>query len=100
MGVSAFVHPDGVYDDPKGGSLRRQLYPKLRKHFQFTNELKLFAEVDHHMGFGLNIYCNKPTDTFDTINNLFAASTIEQCYDNSIHGWKPEIWISRLMKGK
>lgn len=37
-GVSAFVHPDGVYDDSKGGTLRRKLYPKLRYHFQFQNE--------------------------------------------------------------
>lgn len=55
-GISAFIHPEGVYDDPKGGKLRRILYPRLRKHFQFNNELKLFSEVDHHMGFSLNIY--------------------------------------------
>ena len=27
-GISAFVHPDGVYDDPKGGALRAALYPR------------------------------------------------------------------------
>lgn len=47
-GVSAFVHPEGVYDDPNGGELRRRLYAKLRKHFMFANELRLFAEVHHH----------------------------------------------------
>ena len=36
-GVSAFVHPEGVYDDPKGGALREKLYPRLRYHFQFAN---------------------------------------------------------------
>lgn len=85
-GVSAFVHPDGVYDDPRGGALREELYPRLRKHFQFVNELKLFTEVDHHMGFSLNVYCNAPYSTFDTIANLFDVSTIEQCYDASIQG--------------
>ena len=79
-GVSAFVHPDGVYDDPKGGKLREKLYPRLRKHFQFNNELKLFSEVDHHMGFSLNVYCNKPDSGFESISNLFATSTIEECY--------------------
>lgn len=83
-GVSAFIHPDGVYDDPKGGVLREKLYPKLRQHFQFTNELKLFAEVDHHTSFSLNIYCNTNNYEFDNIANLFDVSTIEQCYDNSI----------------
>lgn len=82
-GISAFVHPDGVFDDPKGGMLREQLYPKLKKHFQFTNELKLFAEVDHHMGFSLNVYCNKSSSNFDMITNLFSVSTIEESYSHA-----------------
>jgi type I restriction-modification system DNA methylase subunit len=90
-GISAFVHPDGVYDDPRGGALREELYPRLRKHYQFTNELKLFAEVDHHMGFSLNIYCNLPIILFDTIANLFDVNTIEQCYDDLIEGLVPGI---------
>jgi len=90
-GVSAFVHPDGVYDDPKGTALRKVLYPRLRKHFQFTNELKLFAEVDHHMGFSLNVYCNSPSTRFDSISNLYDPSTIEDCYDKSVRGNVPGI---------
>lgn len=90
-GVSAFVHPDGVYDDPKAGLLREILYPKLRKHFQFINELKLFSEVDHHMVFSLNVYCNAGSATFDTIANLFDVTTIEECYEESIPGPIPGI---------
>ena len=90
-GVSAFIHPEGVYDDPNGGILREELYPRLRKHFQFTNELKLFAEVDHHTSFSLNVYCNVPCVGFDTIANLFDASTIDKCYDNSGQGTIPGI---------
>lgn len=82
QGVSAFVHPDGVFDDPNGGELREKLYAKIRKHFQFTNELKLFAEVDHHMGYSLNVYCNKETQTFDVISNLFSTTTIDESYSD------------------
>ena len=93
-GVSAFVHPDGVFDDPKGGALREDLYPRLQKHFQFTNELRLFPEVDHHTGFSLNIYSNKLTTTFEAICNLFAPATIESCYsgdsEEMIPGLKDE----------
>lgn len=81
-GISAFVHPDGVYDDPKGGILREKLYPKLRKHFQFSNELKLFEEIDHHTSFSLNVYNNKISSRFEMIGNLFAVSTIEECYND------------------
>ena len=88
---SAFVHPDGVYDDPKGGYLRERLYPRLRYHFQFTNELRLFAEVDHHTGYSLNVYSNEPSEQFQSISNLFAVETIDQCYDDSITGDIPGI---------
>ncbi len=90
-GISAFVHPDGVYDDPKGGLLRTALYPKLRRHYQFTNELKLFEGVDHHAGFSLNVYNNESSKSFETIGNLFAVETIEQCYDQNLKGPVPGI---------
>ena len=90
-GVSAFVHPDGVYDDPKGGYLREKLYPKLRYHFQFINELKLFAEVHHNTVYSLNVYNNTESDQFESISNLFAVETIGKCFDNSITGRIPGI---------
>ena len=81
-GVSAFIHPDGVFDDPNGGLLREQLYPKLRYHFQFVNEKRLFEEVDHHMGYSLNVYCNEENNQFDVISNLFLVTTIDESYSD------------------
>ena len=92
-GVSAFIHPEGVYDDPKGGRLREALYPKLRKHFQFRNELKLFSEVHHSRVYSLNIYCNRPIASFDSINNLFSTNAIDECYSGEklpLYGIKDE----------
>ena len=80
--ISAFVHPDGVFDDANGGLLRTQLYPKLKMHFQFINELRLFSEVAHNLAFSLNIYSNVSSGAFDSIVNLFEPSTIDQCYTN------------------
>ncbi|MBR6862350.1 MAG: class I SAM-dependent DNA methyltransferase [Acidaminococcaceae bacterium] len=86
-GVSAFIHPEGVYDDPKGGALREKLYARLRKHFMFANERKLFPEVDHHTTFSLNVYGGPQTVSFDTICNLYDASSIAECYEGD--GSKP-----------
>ena len=91
-GVSAFVHPEGVYDDPKGGALREKLYTRLRKHFMFVNERKLFLEVDHHMTFSLNVYgCPQQTVSFDTIYRLYDASSIVDCYEGDSSLPIPEI---------
>lgn len=80
-GVAAFVHPEGVYDDPKGGALREKLYPRLRYHFQFANERKLFPEVDHHTQFSLNVYGGPQIVSFDTICNIYDAKSIVECYE-------------------
>ncbi|MGK0291205.1 MAG: hypothetical protein ACI86H_002672, partial [bacterium] len=81
--VTGLIHPEGVYDDPNGGKLREELYPKLKYHFQFQNEKNLFAEVDHHAKYSINCYSNKKSKQkssieFQNIANLFSVSTIDQ----------------------
>lgn len=82
-GCSSFVHPNGVFDDPNGNILRRKLYPRLRKHFMFSNELKIFSEVDHHTTFSINVYGapRRKGAKFDSISNLFNPATIDECYE-------------------
>lgn len=79
-GTSAFIHPEGVYDDPKGGVLREEWYPRLKYHFQFQNERKLFHEVANRAIYSINIYNNKQSPYFDSISNLFDPKTIDECY--------------------
>ncbi len=73
-----------MFDDPKGGKLRAALYKKLRKHFQFTNVNLLFQEVMIWVKYSINIYGpSKNQITFDSISNLFATSTTDNCYENN-----------------
>ena len=92
-GISAFLHPEGVYDDPKGGVFRQAVYSRLRYHFQFQNELKLFPEVDHHVKFSINIYANYENHqtSFMNLANLYAPSTVDQCFEHLGHGEVPGI---------
>jgi len=87
-GMVGFLHPEGVYDDPKGGELRRAAYPRLRNHFQFDNELRLFAEVHHCTKFSVNIYRSEASEEarFDHIANLYAVPTVNACYAHDVHG--------------
>lgn len=80
VGVMGLVHPEGLYDDPKGAKMRKEIYRRLRYHFQFKNELVLFAEVDHHVFYGVHIYAkDKATPSFLSISNLFHPETIKGC---------------------
>jgi hypothetical protein len=80
-GVTGLLHPDGVYDDPNGGVLRRNLYGRLRIHFQFLNVKKLFAEILHWISFSINIYgSSRQKPSFVSISNLYAPQTVDACY--------------------
>ncbi len=86
QGVTGFLHPEGVYDDPKAGAFRRSLYERLRSHFQFQNELGLFPEVDHHAKYSINVYHQLQDPKFNTVANLFGVNTIAQSFDRSTAG--------------
>jgi len=82
VGCTSYVHPDSVYDDPKGAGLRKEIYKRLVKHFHFRNENKIF-QIHNTRSFSINIYRNgKESIGFDTISNLFAISTVDDCYEN------------------
>lgn len=86
-GITGLLHPEGHYEDPKGGILRESVYSRLRKHFQFDNELNLFKDVGHRFRFSINIYSNFNRDiSFHNIANLFTPSTIDLCYNHDGNG--------------
>ncbi len=86
-GFMGMLHPDGIYDDPNAQTLREEVYRRLKFHFQYQNELTLFAEVDHHTKYGCHIYSGSNTSvSFDSIHNLFHPNTIDGCYAHDGHG--------------
>jgi hypothetical protein len=75
-----------VYDDPKGGTLREALYGRLRNHFQFENQLSVFAEVHHNTKFSINHYGTSRQPSFIHLANLFHSRTIDACISHGGHG--------------
>ena len=91
-GVVGFLHPEGVYDDPKGGRFRREIYSRLRSHFQFANERKLFTEVHHHTAFSVNIYGYPfSSPKFIHIANLYLPATVNAALQHSGDGPVPGV---------
>jgi hypothetical protein len=86
MGVCALLHPEGPYDDPRGGELREALYQRLRKHFQFQNQEMLFP-IGHRVKYSINIYGPPRTSPlFDQLANLFVPATVDACYQHDGSG--------------
>lgn len=88
-GFMGLLHPETIYDDPKGQPLRKEVYPRLRYHFQYENELNLFAGTNDHgrMRFGENVYGSSQNEIdFLNMNNVFHPSTIDACFVHDGHG--------------
>ena len=54
-GVISLVHPESHFTEKKAAPLRAGAYLRLRRHWQFINELQLF-DIDHHVGYGIHVY--------------------------------------------
>ena len=92
FGAAGFLHPEGVYDDPKAGPLREALYPRLRAHFQFQNEKKLFPDIHHMTKFSVNCYHGlRSSPRFRHIANLFSPATLDASVDHDGSGPLPGI---------
>lgn len=82
-GVCGLLHPQGLYDDPFSEKFRNVLFKRLIYHFQFQNELKLFAEIGNRNIFSINIYSGESDDIdFKAIFSLFHPTTISGCFLN------------------
>jgi len=85
-GVCGLLHPEGIYDDPNGGLLRKEMYRRLRCHFQFQNQLMLF-EIGHREKFSINVYgYDSELPMFISISNLFHPTTTTKCLTHNGDG--------------
>mgnify|MGYP001141713097 CR=1 FL=1 len=68
-GIAGLIHPEGHFTEATAGTLRAATYRRLRRHWQFINELRIF-DIDHHQIFGVHVY----GDSRDAPSFLMAAS--------------------------
>jgi hypothetical protein len=91
QGIAGFLHPEGIYDDTKGGQLRSAIYPRLKGHFQFQNALFLFAEVHDQTLFSINVYKARPglSVQFNQMANLYHPRTVDLSFAHDGSGATP-----------
>jgi len=76
-GIVTLVHPPTHLTDARGYALRLATYGRLRRHWRLVNELQLFAEVDHHTVYSVNIYGATREVDFLSAVALFHPSVVE-----------------------
>ncbi len=86
-GYFGILHPEGVYDDPNGAPLRKEIYHRLLFRFHFRNELKLFPEVGNRKKYCSQVYGRRRSEiNFFNISTLFHPKTIESCFSDEYAG--------------
>jgi type I restriction-modification system DNA methylase subunit len=92
-GISAYLHPEGVFDDSKGAEMRQAMYKRFLFHFMFQNQFKLFKEIDNQNYFSINIYSNSLRYDIDFINivNIYHPKTIDRSFEHQTDEPEPGI---------
>ena len=90
-GIVAFIHPETHFTDEKAGLLREHTYLRLRRHWQFINELQLY-EIAHQQRYGVHIY-GRPLENihFLTAASLYHPDTVERSLKHDGSGEEPGI---------
>lgn len=88
-GISSLVHPETHFTDEKAGRLRENTYFRLRRHWQFENQLKLFHEIGNLISYGVHVYGAPGTVAFDHATALYHPATIVSSYRHNGDGDEP-----------
>jgi hypothetical protein len=88
-GIGCLLHPDSHFTEEKGGVLRAETYPRLRRHWQFVNELKLFGEIHNLVTYGVHTYGSSGPIQFDNASALYHPDTVVRSYDHDGTGPEP-----------
>ncbi len=87
-GVSALIHPDSHFTDNRAGYLRAETYQRLRRHWHFKNELRLF-EIGHSRPYAIHVYGSARTPRFLNATSLYHPSTVSRSLDHNGTGPQP-----------
>lgn len=90
-GIVGLIHPESHFTELRAKGLRRETYRRLRRHWQFRNELKLFAEIQHTRPFGVHIYGAVASVHFLQSSSLYHPDTVSRSYLHDGSGSPPGV---------
>jgi hypothetical protein len=88
-GMVGLIHLESHFTDEKAGKLRAETYCRLRRHWEFINELQLF-EIEHHKHYGITV-CGSPQEMtgFRNAVSLYHPETVARSLAHDGTGPEP-----------
>ena len=90
-GIVALIHPDGHFTEQRAYDLRQSTYRRIRRHWHFRNELKLF-DIGNDIEYGVHIYgSHRGSASFVQSVSLFHPSTVDRSIQHDGSGPQPAV---------
>ncbi|MEE2032321.1 Eco57I restriction-modification methylase domain-containing protein [Rhodococcus chondri] len=89
-GIVGLIHPESHFTELRAKHLRGEAYRRLRRHWQFRNERKLF-EIGNTREYGVHVYGNRQSVGFIQGSTLFHPETAERSLVHDGSGPAPGI---------
>lgn len=90
-GIIGLMHPDGHFTELRANALRQATYHRLRRHWHFRNELKLF-DIGNDIEYGVHIYgAYRDRVEFVQSVSLFHPSTVDRSFNHDGSGPQPAV---------
>jgi hypothetical protein len=90
-GIVGLIHPESHFSELRARNLRRETYRRLRRHWQFQNELKLFAEIGNRNLIGVHVYGRSSDVHFLQGASLFHPDTVLRSFQHDGSGSAPGV---------
>lgn len=88
-GITSLIHPESHFTEKKAAALRAGAYRRLRRHWQFINELVLF-DIDHHNSYGIHVYAQRREHSnFLSAASLYHPRTVIDSFSHDGSGSLP-----------
>ncbi|WP_328812283.1 DNA methyltransferase [Rhodococcus sp. NBC_00297] len=87
-GIVTLIHPESHFTDEKAGFLREATYARLRRHWQFVNEMALY-EIHNLVTFGVNVYGRQNDPGFLSAASLYSPDTVDRSLIHDGTGVEP-----------
>lgn len=88
--VAGMIHPESHFTELRANGLRKATYRRLRRHWQFRNEKRLF-EIHNAKEYGVHIYGNDSKVRFIQGSSLFHPDTVVRSLHHDASGDVPGV---------
>lgn len=89
-GIVSLIHPESHFTEVRADTLRRASYVRLRRHWQFRNETRLF-DINNKNEYGVHVYGAARLIMFDQAVSLYHPDTVVRSYKHDGAGDVPGV---------